>query len=227
MCDPPIGRLKVLEVLLGVFVLLYWLVLLVGREVARIGRVLDPRDVRRRLGLVVDRPPVHVTEEGVLHDAQHARVEVAQAVGRVGTEHGPHERYEVVVGGDLELQVLLGGYDLLEDLGRVVGLEGRVDVDHFVDHAAEGPVVCGLCVTLGSDDFRREVLRGATHCERLVGRLAVGQLAGQSLREAEIDHFDIPLVVQQQVFGFEISVGDAQIVNVLKRQNDVGGIELH
>jgi hypothetical protein len=143
-------------------------------EVGRVRGVFDDRDVGRREGLVVDGPPVDVAEKGVFHDAQHACVEVAQAVGRVGTEEGPDEGDEVVVGGDLERQVLLGGHDLLEDLGRVVVLEGSADVAQLVDHAPEGPVVGGLGVALGADDLRGEVLGGAADGERLLGVLRGG-----------------------------------------------------
>jgi len=77
-------------------------------------------------------------------------------------------------------------------------------------------------VLLGED--RQPVLvskRAARHapCGPFVGML------DPSFGETEIAQFDVPVRIQQNVFGFQISVNDAAFVQVSNREQQFGGVE--
>ena len=113
---------------------------------------------------------------------------------------------------------ILDLHDALEeaDLVRPVGVEGRASDEHFVNQDPEGPVINALIVTLGQDNFRREVFRRATKSVRLVH---------DNLSESQIDEDAIPKGVNQNVLGFQIAVGDVPVVKVGQRLEDAGGVE--
>jgi len=113
---------------------------------------------------------------------------------------------------------ILDLHDALEeaDLVRPVGVEGRAPDEHFVNQDPEGPVIDALIVTLGQDNFRREVFRRATK--------SVG-LVHDDLSESQINEDAIPKGVNQNVLGFQIAVGDVPVVKVGQRLEDAGGVE--
>jgi len=98
-------------------------------------------------------------------------------------------------------------HDALEeaDLVGSVGVEGRAPDEHFVDEYAECPVVDSLVVSLGEDDFGREVL----------GRAAEGVgLVHNDFGESEVYQHAVSLGVDEDVLRFEIAVADVAVVQV-------------
>lgn len=106
---------------------------------------------------------------------------------------------------------------------------------------AEGPPVDGRGVTLVMYDLGGQVLWRPAEGVRLDGAVAVTgavadcccwccclpQPSAQALREAKVDKADVPLLVEQQVLGLEVAVGDAALglVQVLEHEHDLGGVE--
>uniref|UniRef100_A0A182INX3 Uncharacterized protein n=1 Tax=Anopheles atroparvus TaxID=41427 RepID=A0A182INX3_ANOAO len=101
-------------------------------------------------------------------------------------------------------------------LYRLVGEERRVAGGHLVHQHAECPPVDRLVVALAEDDLGRQVL----------GRTAQRPGATlDALGEPEIGHLQVALGVDQQVFRLEIAIDQVEIVEILERQHDLGGVE--
>ncbi len=74
----------------------------------------------------------------------------------------------------------------------------------------------GCKCNLGFDDFGRNILRSSAE--------SVGPSV-DSFAEPEVSHFDVSSVVYQEVFRLQISVDQLQEVQILKRQQNLRGIE--
>lgn len=71
-------------------------------------------------------------------------------------------------------------------------------------------------VALRCDHFWGKIVRSATKCPGDIRHL---------LREAKIGNLDMTMSVQEQVFGFQVTVDDILIVQVFKGKGDFGGVE--
>jgi hypothetical protein len=103
---------------------------------------------------------------------------------------------------------------LVEQLGvRVV--EGQVPAEHRVEDHACGPDV----------HAEPHVLLPRYHLRCRVARRAAGRLeqlvAFVEVAQAEVDDLDVLVLVQQQVLGLEVSVDDAELVDVLDAGDDL------
>ena len=58
--------------------------------------------------------------------------------------------------------------DLEDKAEEVLAGEGVLEGAHLVKNAAEGPNVGCVVVGLGLTDFRRHIVRGALHSERII-----------------------------------------------------------
>ena len=95
---------------------------------------------------------------------------------------------------------------------QILVLEGEKASQKNVQNDAAGPGI-GFwpIVTLFSQDFRRHVGRGSTLC---VEESVVTKLFGQC-GQTEIRDFEVFVVVEEEIFGFEIAVGDPSAVAVI------------
>lgn len=92
------------------------------------------------------------------------------------------------------------------------GLKGRVAVEHFVEQDPHRPHVGGQSVPGLVDHFGGHVLEGPAH--------GVSWRVGVHFRgPAEVAEFQHKVGVQQQIFGFDVSVCDAFRVKILQRRN--------
>jgi len=109
----------------------------------------------------------------------------------------------------------LAAQDLLVQLGSRLVFEGQVARDHGEQNDTAGPDVHARAIVLQAvDHFRRRVTGRSARClQHLV--LLVG------VAEAEIDQSNVFLVVQQQVLRLQISVHDAELVQILDSTNDL------
>ena len=100
--------------------------------------------------------------------------------------------------------------DLLEQLGLVLGAEGVVALQQDVEEDAERPHVGvdGTVVQFG-DYFGGHV--GGRAAEGVDGLVL---LAAET--EAEVDEFELPVAVDEDVFGLDVAVGDVEVVQVLE-----------
>lgn len=112
--------------------------------------------------------------------------------------------------------------DLLVDAHRILVPEGGLADEEFVDEDAERPPVDGEAVAGVLDDLGGEVFRGAAEGEGEPGFVGVADLFG----EAEVDEADVAVGVEEDVFGFEVAVGDAEgVVEVFDGEGYFGGVE--
>mmetsp|Transcript_12892 Transcript_12892/g.32512 ORF Transcript_12892/g.32512 Transcript_12892/m.32512 type:complete len:226 (-) Transcript_12892:1436-2113(-) len=74
----------------------------------------------------------------------------------------------------------------------------------------QSPPVDGIRMTGGCDQFRREVIRGATSCVRP---------ADDELGQTHICQLDVPLFREEQVFGLQVAVDDAALVQVIESED--------
>mmetsp|Transcript_33455 Transcript_33455/g.75055 ORF Transcript_33455/g.75055 Transcript_33455/m.75055 type:complete len:302 (+) Transcript_33455:339-1244(+) len=128
-----------------------------------------------------------------------------------------------VRGGEREIS----GADELEQLCVGVGVEGKKPAQHDVDHDPHRPDVHLRAVadgdTVGVDDFRCHVVRGSAYSSHRL-------LLKEDLRQPEVCDLDGCVVRRlrvvggiEEVLGLQISVGDAQAVQVSYRVQDVHG----
>jgi hypothetical protein len=111
---------------------------------------------------------------------------------------------------------------------------------HLVHKDAERPPVDRHPVALVADHFRGEVLGRAAEGVGDASAVAVwadlAALAGLAPRwggweafgESEVDELEVSIGVEEDVFRFEIAVGDVDVVvEVRYYQRDFGGVELN
>ena len=88
----------------------------------------------------------------------------------------------------------------------------------FEDKCSEGVPIDGLSMTLFVKDFCYQVLGRATH-----GRRATS-VADAILAEVEVSVLRVPSMSERLFSGFEVALDDVQVVQVLARQDDFGGV---
>mmetsp|Transcript_104961 Transcript_104961/g.282133 ORF Transcript_104961/g.282133 Transcript_104961/m.282133 type:complete len:426 (+) Transcript_104961:327-1604(+) len=178
--------------------------------------------------------PLETLEERVRLELGVAFRARAQALGSISLQQAPDEALRCLVVEHLrELQLRLP--DLFVDLVLAAGVRGVRDVvaegelpgHEVVDTDTEAPEVRHRRVAFAQQRFRRHVVHGAP----LLEELAVDDALG----DAEVDDlqgiaFDRPLVLEQKVLGFQVSVADALAVHVVHGTEDLlhddGGLSL-
>lgn len=174
-------------------------------EVGGVVRILDGR-LPGYLG-IADIGPVELAEPGVLLNVLPV-VAGAEAFGRIGVEEAEND----VLGPQREeLRELDHAleYFLVDVLGFLVVVEGRVTGEQFVDEDADAPVVDGLAVAglvCFFEHFGGEVLGGAADGE--------GAEVVELLGEAEVDEFGEAVGIDHNVFGLEVAEDDVAGVEV-------------
>mmetsp|Transcript_24197 Transcript_24197/g.63890 ORF Transcript_24197/g.63890 Transcript_24197/m.63890 type:complete len:496 (-) Transcript_24197:329-1816(-) len=109
-------------------------------------------------------------------------------------------------------------HDVLEHLELGDGDEGRLQVDQLVREHAEAPPVHKERVAVPQDDLGREVLGRAADGPRALVRR-------DDLGEAKVDNLEVAVLVDEQILGLEVAVGDEVVVQVLEGEGDVGRVE--
>jgi hypothetical protein len=74
-----------------------------------------------------------------------------------------------------------------------------------------------LVVALVANNLWCQVVRGTAQCPRLVR---------DPLGKAKVSNLQVAVAVQKEVLGFQVSVDDIPLVQVLQGQRDFGGVEL-
>ena len=147
-------------------------------------------------------------------DVVGAVLQTAVALGHVRHEQVLNQTLGVLVEVARELDLALE--NLLIDGHGVVVVEGVDACVHFVGEDAERPPVDGLSVALVQQHLRRKIF--GRPAKRVGSRFAV-------LRETEIRKFQVPLVVDQNVFWLQVSVDNVLSVQVLEHQADLGSVK--
>lgn len=86
---------------------------------------------------------------------------------------------------------------------------------HFVKQNTERPNIGFEIVWLSFNDFRRKIVRSAHHCFRL------GLSAVENSGNTEVAHFHLALLSHKDILGFDVSVQDLPVVDMLDRQADL------
>lgn len=111
--------------------------------------------------------------------------------------------------------VVLAFEDLLVKLRGVWVLERQEPADEREEDDAAAPRVdLGTDVLAPGDHLRGRIARGST------GRLQ-GLLLCEGVGEAEVDDFDVLLVIEQQVLRLEVPVDYVEVVHVLDAGDDL------
>jgi hypothetical protein len=132
----------------------------------------------------------------------------------------------------------VASYYLLVDPHGVLVPERRLTNQHFVDKDAQGPPIHGGAVSAVANDFWSKIFRGAAEgirhpCAMRTFTIWQGltfrrvRWWWKVLGESKIDKFEVPVSVQENIFGFEIPISDMlHVVEVRKDQGNFGSIEL-
>jgi hypothetical protein len=105
--------------------------------------------------------------------------------------------------------------DFLIKLLRILVFERQVAAHHRIEDDATRPDVCAQPeIPLPFDHLRRRIARTAT--SRLQSFSGVVEVA-----QPKVDDFDAVVVVEQKVFGLQVSVDNAQLVDVLDARYDL------
>ena len=110
------------------------------------------------------------------------------------------------------------------DLDGILMPEWRIAGQELIDQNAQSPPVHCRRVALVMDHLGGEVLGRAAKRVSLHGMVPI---AAEALGKAKVDQLDVPVLVDEQVLGLEVSVGDAALllVQVLQHEDDLGGVE--
>jgi hypothetical protein len=107
--------------------------------------------------------------------------------------------------------------DFAIDVHGIFVLEGREPCKHFVDQDTKSPPIDWLPVTLIEQNLRRYVFRSTTN-----GKGALRD----NLGEAKINHLEVAVISDHDVFWLQISVYDILSMQVLKNTDDLCPVEL-
>ena len=88
---------------------------------------------------------------------------------------------------------------------------------HFVDKDSQSPPVDGFSVALIQDDFWGDVFGGSTNGE--------GSAFVQYFGEPKIGEFEVTIVGDEKIFGFEVSEDDVLGVKVFEARGNSGSVE--
>merc|ERR1712087_248949 len=69
-------------------------------------------------------------------------------------------------------------------------------------------------MTLATDDFRRQVVRRATERPRFPTLTPLGK--------AKVDDVTVTVLIKDEIFGFQVAIGDFLLVDGLKGGQDSG-----
>ena len=97
--------------------------------------------------------------------------------------------------------------------------ERRHSDQHLVQQDADGPPVDTEVVSRLIQHFWRHVFGSTADCGRQFVIL-------KHFSQAEINQLDIAVLIEQDIFQFEVSVSDSSLVQVPEAKNDLSGIEL-
>lgn len=188
--------------------------LLVIVKVARVSGSFASRHERRLDLLLEHGDPVGRRKPLVSLDIVNARLQITIALRQIHLQEVAQQILQITT--EMRRKANLARHDLLVNLYRLIGKERRITGRHFVDEHSERPPVHRFIVALAQNDLRRQIL----------GRAA--QRPGPSLhafRKPEIRHLQVALVVDQQVLRLQIPIDQVQIVQILKGEHNLGGIE--
>ena len=79
---------------------------------------------------------------------------------------------------------------------------------HFVDENAQSPPIDGFSVSLVEDNFRSDIFGSSTDGE--------GSAFGEELSETEVGKFEVSVVADEEVFGFQVSEDDVFAVEIFE-----------
>ena len=130
----------------------------------------------------------------------------AVPLGRVGVEDF-FEEVSGVVGDELG-NLEFSGHDFFVELGGVGVLEGKVSADECEhDDSGTPDIDAETVIAFTGDHFWGCVAGGSAGCFEEISRFV-------GVGESEIDDFDIFILIEEKVFGFEISVGDSECMEI-------------
>ena len=99
-------------------------------------------------------------------------------------------------------------------------VKGQFAGEHFIEDYAHGVDVGAAVAALAFDLFGRDVVGGAEGG----GEVGVGETAGGGVAgDAEVDQLDVVVVVDHDVFRFEVAVHDAVGVDVIEGVENADG----
>lgn len=196
-----------------------------GAEVAGVGRRGELGDERR--SFLQDELELDRAEPRVSFDFE-STMGGTKTFGRNGVEKSADDVSGLF--GDFGFfgEVNFGGLDVGEGFALGFTGEGGFTEQHFVDEDTEGPPVDGAGVAFARDDFRSQIFFGADERVGDEGGFEGAGLGLDTARLAEIkvSEHDVTGAVQQDVFGFEIAIDEAEKVEVFEGQQHFGGVEL-
>lgn len=112
-------------------------------------------------------------------------------------------------------QLVISFQNLLVQLLRILVLKGQVAADHRVQDDTAAPYVgTEAQVPLTLDHFWRCVAWTTASCLEPLAVLV-------KIAEAEIDYFNVIIMIKKQVLGLQIPMHNAQLMNVLNTRNQL------
>jgi hypothetical protein len=146
----------------------------------------------------------------VRFDVSHASLEVAEAFGQIDDDQTFDKTLGIFVEMSGKLQLLVE--DLVVGLHSAAAAEGVASGDHLVGHQAQAPPVDSPAVSPVEQYLWRHLLWRATHrvCPS-VDLLGLG----------EVRQLQLPVCVDQHVFGLQVSLNDVLCVHLLECEDQV------
>ena len=110
--------------------------------------------------------------------------------------------------------------NLVKQTFPILTIKGREARQHFVQESAQTPPIDGTTVTLSIQNFRGQVFRCST---KTIG--SADTVTDALLGQAKIREPNVSLVVQQDIFWFQIPIDNIQTMNIGNSQHNLCRIE--
>ena len=124
------------------------------------------------------------------------------------------------IGGEKLIHLYILVHSVLQHFVLVIWVEGRVTAEHLVDEGAEAPPIDWLVMPGTSYNFRGHVFWCPTEWVSL--RIA---LIDSLLGKSKICNFEVPVSVQKDILGFQVSIDDPIRVKAFQGAHQLSCIE--
>ena len=106
--------------------------------------------------------------------------------------------------------------DLTINIHRVISLEWRITSKHFVEQNAHSPPVHSFSMPLVEQDLGSDVLWSSANCIRPLGN---------DLCKTEVNHLQVTICANHDVFWLEISVDNVQALKIFEDRDNLGSVK--
>lgn len=176
--------------------------------------IVELRPVRSYLLLIIYGLPINAREPWVLHDFF--------SIGSTWSQSGIWiliQKSETNVFGMLtqewEVKLRFTIFYILEQFFFILIIKWRLSTEHFIYYTAKGPPIWRLTMSFIQQNFGSEILSRSTNALCIVRTFHI------LLGKTKVCNFDVAIVGNQNVFGFQIFVKNILGMKMMQSQKNI------